>query len=370
MAANPAQIFQGPSFIGLTVNIFLHGLATTQVYLYLTRYTNVTIVYLLDTFHCVIVIYYIYNSLVTHFGDEANLMRGSWGQSMNFNQSKTNLTFLGSARGCSTKTFAMTAAATTGAVSVAVQHFFTWRVYVLTKNVFVVAAIVLYSLANLAGSLGAAISLAVNPDVFLVPDLQTEVTIWLVGAVLADTIIAVSLVWHLGRHKHLYPALTSTINRILRMTVQTGLLTTIVAIINLASYLANSMGTMMLSKLYTNCMLSTLNARGACKYDESSQDEESHDKSNHPGVIAFQAQRTQPEVFVQVEPHQVTDMDDRSTQNMHTSKPYIKLIALCPTTEMQISCPLRTAVIAGVVELVQMDSRVVLPWECWRAVLH
>lgn len=107
----------------------------------------------------------------------------------------------------------------------------------MTKKVFIVLAIILCSLVNLAGSLGATIRVAVNPNLSELPRLAVEVTMWLVGAVLADMIIAVSLVWHLRRYKHFYPALASIINRILRMTVQTGVLTTIVAIIDLACYL-------------------------------------------------------------------------------------------------------------------------------------
>ncbi|KAI6042193.1 hypothetical protein EDC04DRAFT_1024067 [Pisolithus marmoratus] len=246
-----------------------------QVYLYFTQSRRdgiwlrslIAMLYLAESFNCIISIYYIYNALVTHFGDEANLLAGNW---------------------------AFTAdAALTGAISGAVQHFFAWRVYVLTKNGIVVAAIILCSLANMAGSLGATISMANTPSLSQLSNLEIEVTTWLVGAVLADMIIAVSLLWHLGRHKHLYPALTSTINRILRMTVQTGFVTTIVALIDLACYLTiksaiHLIFSMTLSKLYTNCMLSTLNARGATlKYDGSPEGEVSHSRSNHPRVGTF-----------------------------------------------------------------------------------
>ncbi|KAI6102644.1 hypothetical protein EDD16DRAFT_1525512 [Pisolithus croceorrhizus] len=255
-----------PSLIGLAINIFMHGLSTLQMYLYYTSYKNST---------APSPTYYIYNVLVINFGMSSCLALAT------------------------RRAFCVAAGHwQLGLVSVAVQHFFAWRVH----------------LANLAGSLGAAVSLAINPSIFLVPDLQIEVTIWLVGAVLADTIIAAALVWHLGRHKHLYPALTSTINRILRMTVQTGLVTTIVAIINLVCYLSNSMGayavfSMILSKLYTNCMLSTLNARKAWKYDGSSDSEASHGNGDHSG-------RTQPEVFVQVESYQKTDTDEKPAQGV------------------------------------------------------
>ncbi|KIK20066.1 hypothetical protein PISMIDRAFT_106430 [Pisolithus microcarpus 441] len=305
-------VSQGPFLIGLAINIFLHGLATTQVYLYFTGYKKdklwlkslIAILYLADTFNCIVSIYYIYSALVIHFGASLVLPRR---YTLIFRTPVCNPT-----------------SRLQGVVSVAVQLFFAWRAHVLTKNVFIVATIILCSLASLAGSLGCAISLAANPSIFLVPDLRVEVTIWLVGAVLADTIIAASLVWHLGRHRSFYPAVNSTINRILRMTVQTGVLTTIIAIIDLTCYLTNSMGTyaifsMILSKLYTNCMLSTLNARKARKYVGSSEDEVSHGRSNHPGASTPTrlSQRTYPpQVFVQVESHQLTDMDDKPSQGV------------------------------------------------------
>lgn len=310
MAASPAAIIQGPFLIGLTINILLHGVLTAQVYLYFTTYktdrswlkTFIVILYIADTFDSVISIYYIYDALVTHFGDEANLLRANWA-------------------------FA-TDAVLTGAIGGAVQHFFAWRVYVLSKNVFAVLAIVLCSLVNFAGSLGATISVALNPNFSLLPGLRVEVTMWLVGAVLADMIIAIALVWHLGRHKYLYPALNSTINRILRMTVQTGVLTTILAIIDLTCYLCISSGIHLifnipLSKLYTNCMLSTLNARKVWRYDGSSEADPSRGDVRSQSV-AFQAQSTQPEVFVHVESRQLANTDDKPRHSLfhhcHASK--------------------------------------------------
>ncbi|KIO12169.1 hypothetical protein M404DRAFT_125322, partial [Pisolithus tinctorius Marx 270] len=254
---------QGPFLIGLIINILLHGVLTTQVYLYFTTHNNdrlwlkmlIVLLYIADTFNCMISIYYIYDVLVTHFvGDEANLSIANWGHNNSLK----------------------------GAIGGAVQHFFAWRVYVMTEKAFIVLAIVLCSLVNLAGSLGATVGVALNPNLSLLPRLTIEVTMWLVGAVLADTIIAVSLVWHLRRYRHLYPALTSTINRILRTTVQTGVLTTIVAIVDLTCYLtivnfsnfspSHLIFNIPLSKLYTNCMLSSLNARREQKYDGSAEE--------------------------------------------------------------------------------------------------
>ncbi|KAI5999936.1 hypothetical protein EDD15DRAFT_2487675 [Pisolithus albus] len=93
---------------------------------------------------------------------------------------------------------------------------------------------------DIAGSLSATITMATT-SLALLPNLQIAVTTWLVGVALADMITAASLVWHLGRHKHLYPSLSSSLNRILRMTIQTAVLMTSVAILDLACYLTVSL---------------------------------------------------------------------------------------------------------------------------------
>ncbi|KAI5999184.1 hypothetical protein EDD15DRAFT_2239256 [Pisolithus albus] len=182
MPWSSAEGFVRPFLIGLTINILLHRLGTMQVYLYFTGHKKdqlwKTTLYLADTFNCIVSIYYIFCALVIHFGDEANLLRGNWG---------------------SMRTLATAGSASTvhPCCPMTVKLFFAWRAHVLAKNVFIVATIILCSLASLAGLLGCTISLAPNPSIFRVPGLRVEVMIWLVGAVLVDTVIAASLIWHL-----------------------------------------------------------------------------------------------------------------------------------------------------------------------------
>ncbi|KAI6042709.1 hypothetical protein EDC04DRAFT_2966065 [Pisolithus marmoratus] len=353
MTANLAQVLEGPFLIGLAMNIFLYGLVTMQVYLYFTTFTklrdgfrlksllvsfisfmlcltepSIVTLHLMETFNCVISIYYAYDTLVVHFDDEANILRGSWifaaGTNLFpiFPHPQLNKGFC-NWRYCldGALSFPVRPSLTynllQGLVSAGVQHFFVWRVYMLTKNVFIVAAVVLYSLASLAGSLATTVNLAIDPSTFQVSGLRVEVAIWLAGAVLADATIAASLIWHLGRHKTSYPALNSVVNQIIRMTVQTGVLTTVAAIIEMVCYLTGNISvyvvfSLILSKLYTNCMLSTLNARR--KFEVSSLDEVSHGKSTRPEVVVFQSQGSQPEVFMRVESYQMIDMDDKPPQ--------------------------------------------------------
>ncbi|KAF9439919.1 hypothetical protein P691DRAFT_804680, partial [Macrolepiota fuliginosa MF-IS2] len=63
------------------------------------------------------------------------------------------------------------------------------------------------------------------------------------------------------------------VDRIIRITMQTGLLTSITAIINIVLFV-HLLVNLPLCKLYSNSLFSTLNARGSWKFSESSSSEQ------------------------------------------------------------------------------------------------
>jgi len=79
------------------------------------------------------------------------------------------------------------------------------------------------------------------------------------------------------------------VDRIIRFTVQTGLLTLIVTGLGLLFYLTSPKGTYLLlnfitSKLYTSSLLSSLNSRQGCGYDTSKNNDEEFDLSTDLGL--------------------------------------------------------------------------------------
>ncbi|EGO28569.1 hypothetical protein SERLADRAFT_413419 [Serpula lacrymans var. lacrymans S7.9] len=91
--------------------------------------------------------------------------------------------------------------------------------------------------------------------------------IWLFGSVVTDAIITVTLVCHLRQSRTGFPSTDHVIACVIRLTVQTGLLTTTCALGVVMSYLIAGTTTMHLSfglplsKLYTTTLVSSLNAR-------------------------------------------------------------------------------------------------------------
>ncbi|KIM43041.1 hypothetical protein M413DRAFT_26246 [Hebeloma cylindrosporum] len=231
-------------FIGFTFNIFLYGVMTTQVYLYFTTYKSdkgwlklfVLVLLLADTANTIFDFLYLYRSLIVHFGDATYLATANW-------------------------LFA-TDPAITGIIASLVQFFFAWRVGVLTRSWPLAGAIVIGSLAGGVGAIATAFEVGHTPQFVKFRNFKSVVILWLASESVTDIVITASLVWHLW------------VTLIPSVTVQTGLITSLVATLDLIFYLANPTGTHLmfnfpLCKLYTNSLMSSLNSRRGWRYTSS-----------------------------------------------------------------------------------------------------
>ncbi|KAK0201050.1 hypothetical protein DFS33DRAFT_1099023 [Desarmillaria ectypa] len=123
-----------------------------------------------------------------------------------------------------------------GFIAAMVQSFYVYRIWTLTKN------------AWLALVIEAA---------------------WLSGSAVCDLLITASIVTILYRSKPkaVFSHTTNTVTRLIRYTVETGLLTSVVALCELILWLTNRqynfhfIGFLILGKLYSNTLLATLNSR-------------------------------------------------------------------------------------------------------------
>ncbi|TFK21504.1 hypothetical protein FA15DRAFT_682075 [Coprinopsis marcescibilis] len=179
------------------------------------------------------------------------------------------------------------------AVSTPIQFFFAWRVRLLTKSNWLGAIICLFALISLAGGIWTT-ALIIQVKVFARKiELHWSALVWFLAACISDVLITTVLVVTLSRRKTGFAATDDAIQRIIRMTVQTGALTAICAIGDVVFFMSTSilarkenirqishlslmsctayssvrafmnfLWDLALSKLYANCLLSTLNARG------------------------------------------------------------------------------------------------------------
>lgn len=156
----------------------------------------------------------------------------------------------------------------TGIVSCAVQLFFAWRIRVISKSYYIPILIGLISVLQACGGLWAG---AQAKRIGLWHDLQEEnqtaTTLWLSGTAACDVLITLTMIYYLSTSRNGFKATNTILVKLIRLTVETGLITSTFAALDLIFFLAfdkanyHLVPATCLSKLYTNSLLVLLNAR-------------------------------------------------------------------------------------------------------------
>ncbi|KAF9046279.1 hypothetical protein BJ165DRAFT_1140115 [Panaeolus papilionaceus] len=179
----PADIAHGPMLIGFMFNILLYGIMMTQVYIYFTTYKRdkswmkifVVFLLVLDTANSVFDFIYLYQSLITYFGDDIRLATANW-------------------------LFA-TDPALTAIIASLVQGFFAWRIHVLTQSRVLVLLVAMGSVAGTIGGVITSCEVGRTPRFVDFQDFKSFVILWLVSESITDILVTTILVWHLKSTK-------------------------------------------------------------------------------------------------------------------------------------------------------------------------
>ncbi|KAI5829328.1 hypothetical protein K523DRAFT_372981 [Schizophyllum commune Tattone D] len=296
LAAKAANSFGG-MLLGTYFNLILWGVSITQTYLYFgvdRMFIRIFVgfVFLADSVQAVFTMIYMYQTLISRFGEEKALNVATWVFS--------------------------TDPALTGIIGGCIQLFFAWRIFVLTKSWLLLCTVALFSIGTLLAGIGTGIAAHIVPEFANFQEFKPVVIIWLAASAAADILIAVTLAWYLRNHKTGFESTDNYIDRLIKMTVQTGMVTAVWATIDLLLFLLDNSGNHLifnfcLAKLYTNSLMSSLNSRGGWGYSSQSQST----PAVSSGAKTFSGGRTQvqvgqttltrPEVFVQVESHEMID---------------------------------------------------------------
>ncbi|KAJ7227467.1 hypothetical protein GGX14DRAFT_630077 [Mycena pura] len=130
-----------------------------------------------------------------------------------------------------------------------IQLFFIWRIRTLTQKKLIPGAIMFFSLVAFAGGIWTTIMIHVaatwGPRMTLT---YRSAEVWLISSAITDLCIATVLSISLKNKKTGFMTMDIVMDKIIRMTVQSGLVT-------------NFIFNVPLSKLYSNCLLSMLNSR-------------------------------------------------------------------------------------------------------------
>ncbi|KAJ3760671.1 hypothetical protein EV360DRAFT_80941 [Lentinula raphanica] len=243
-------LITGPYVLGGVFSYGLFGILAVQIFFY--QYTFYerdplwlkAFVYILAIFDLVITIMwtnFMWQVLAQHWGDPAIL---------------TNVNA------------AAAIPLLSGIVASMAHSFYAWRIYRLTKSKFLPIPVMLLSLttcamAGYSGIRGAQIGIA------RFSEMDPEVSTWLGGSVLCDFLITFVLVFQLFRYERRSASARTrdALLRLITLTVETGLVTALTALIELLLFVFFRDNTLyfiplfMLSKVYSNCLLANLNTR-------------------------------------------------------------------------------------------------------------
>jgi hypothetical protein len=239
----------GAELVGVICTAALFGVMSLQTYLYFENYPRdgkwlkalVGAVWVLDLLQMMACSHFVYWYTVSNWGIPDGLNNVHW----------TGVAHIG----------------LTAFIPFLVQLFFLRRVWILGRNIFIVAFI------GVAASLGAGFGLANcvyvarHPHFSSLQGFDWGVDIWLICAPLADVCIAAFLVNALFKSRSGFSE--TIVKRLIVYTINTGLLTSVIAVLDLITFKTLPNGAVhlifnfMLSKLYTNSLLASLNARSS-----------------------------------------------------------------------------------------------------------
>ncbi|KAJ7129085.1 hypothetical protein C8R46DRAFT_1143751 [Mycena filopes] len=235
--------------LGVILNTLLYGVMLVQVQLYFQRYKTdrqgfkYLIIYLVlaETANWICNIGLIYEPIILHFG------------------SPLALEF--------TPTMFKTDALLIVLISTPIQLFMAWRIHVITRSPVLPVIISILALASLGGGIAVSIVVTLHPKFQDFSSFRSEVYFWLISSATCDVVLTLTLAYSLWVRKTHIKATDSYINRVIRLTVQTGTITAAAALADILLTVifpttpVNFIVDFPLSKLYTNTLISTLNAR-------------------------------------------------------------------------------------------------------------
>ncbi|EMD36299.1 hypothetical protein CERSUDRAFT_74313 [Gelatoporia subvermispora B] len=171
----------------------------------------------------------------------------------------------------------------TGIESCVIQCYYARRIYFLGKSKTLVYVIVMLALMQASAAVAEAITaLTLNsvPNTqsktykITTDEYQADITIkvWLGGTAACDALIACVMIYFVFTGRNSYNSTNSIATKIIRISLQTGLCTSVVSIVQLCLFLTSNhalyyiVPALMLSKIYSNSLLSLLNSRLSITY--------------------------------------------------------------------------------------------------------
>lgn len=241
----------GPFLIGAFLNIMLYGVLLMQSFIYFRTKRDPEdsprlryfVLYLIicDTLNTVFDIGVIYEPLVSRYGTPRATQRIP--VMLNVDPIMTVI------------------------ISVSVQLYYSYRIKLITQSWTIPRFIWIFIFCSLVGGIATTVCSIIIGNYSQLEQFKGAIITWLASSTIADILITASLVIVLIKRRTGNTRTDDMIDRIIRLTIHTGAITALFATLDLVLFVAfpgtslNFAFDFPLAKLYTNSLLSTLNAR-------------------------------------------------------------------------------------------------------------
>ncbi|KAF7374104.1 hypothetical protein MSAN_00291500 [Mycena sanguinolenta] len=248
----PIARLTGPMILGFMWSYMLYGVLLVQLYMYTEMFPNdrkglkilVWVLFFFETLFTVLMTVAAWSMFGDGWGDVSILLQLNWSWGV--------------------------LPLVSGVLSGLAQGFYIWRIWHLTKKLWLPVPIALAVLAQLVGLWWFGIQWNIGLwHVSVLPPLSPGVTVWLGGSAVCDVLITAALTSVLWKRKKetKFAETSGVLNRLIRLSIETGALTSITATVETILWLGwekwNYHFTLflMLGKLYSNVLMATLNCR-------------------------------------------------------------------------------------------------------------
>ncbi|PBK66273.1 hypothetical protein ARMSODRAFT_1021479 [Armillaria solidipes] len=250
-AGYPIEQLTGPFIVGCLLNWGLFGTLSVQLYLYYLAFPNdrrslkylVYGIYVIESVQTMLVAHDTFATFGYGFGDIDALTR------MNY--------------------LWLTVPIMSAVVAGIGQGFYAYRIFVLSKSRIIPIFIICVSLTSFVPAMILGIYAFQAGDLTKMNNRKTQITagIWCGAAALCDILIAICMTYCLTRSTTNFRRTRMLVTKIIRLTIETGSVTAVVALLSFLLYIVFPHQTfyitpgLLLPKLYANTVYMVLNSR-------------------------------------------------------------------------------------------------------------
>ncbi|KAJ7034042.1 hypothetical protein C8F04DRAFT_1102892 [Mycena alexandri] len=259
MASTGVELLFGPLLIGVLLGTAVYGVMAVQMLRYYQMYKKdahwiryfLLYLFIVESVNLAVQIGIVYEPLIVRYGTQQALITSP-------------LLLPGDA-------ISIVMASTP------IQLFTAWRISVITGSIVIPLLISALAVVSFGGAVLVTIFVTIRNEFQEFQSFSWAVIIWLISSAVVDVLIAAKLTHSLSTRRTGFSAMDGQINRLIRLTVQTGAITAIVALVDVVLFLAFPQTTLQfivdfpLPKLYAICLLSTLNARSRGRTEDAEQ---------------------------------------------------------------------------------------------------